>query len=85
MTIKAGQRFGRLVAVRPTEGRYGDGKIVWEFRCDCGEVVGLPNHNVVNGQTKSCGCLGKGRFSRWAHENNDRLFKAPYEEGYWDK
>lgn len=51
-----GQRFGMLTAVRPTnqrERRY----IVWECRCDCGNVTYVRTGNLKNGNTKSCGCL----------------------------
>lgn len=32
----SGQRFGRLVAIRPTEERWRT-SVVWECRCDCGQ------------------------------------------------
>ncbi len=51
-----GKRFGRLLALWPTQGR-ASGSIVWEFECDCGKrvKVGLPNLK----RTKSCGCLNQ--------------------------
>ena len=55
-----GQRFGRLTAVRPTEERrYG--AIVWECKCDCGNVAFVPACSLPNGNTKSCGCIAKER------------------------
>lgn len=50
-----GQRFGRLVATAPTDGRK-DGSIIWECRCDCGGTALVSGRNLVRGFTKSCGC-----------------------------
>lgn len=51
-----GQKFGRLLAVRPTELRQ-DKKIVWEFLCDCGKKHLTLARSVHQGHTRSCGCL----------------------------
>ena len=56
----SGQRFGRLVAVRPTEERKR-GQVVWECRCDCGKITYTVGGNLTYGITKSCGCLQKER------------------------
>jgi ribosomal protein L13 len=52
----AGQRFGRLVAIRLT-GKRKFGSVVWECKCDCGNVVEVASANLCDGNTKSCGCL----------------------------
>ena len=51
-----GVRFGRLVAIRPTEQRQSR-CIVWEFICDCGSTCLAGLNAVHNGFTASCGCL----------------------------
>lgn len=51
-----GQRFGRLVAVRPSGSRPRGGTI-WRLACDCGNVVDVDGANIRYGRTKSCGCL----------------------------
>lgn len=48
-------RFGRLVALYPTNERK-DG-VVWMCRCDCGNQHKVSMKNLTNGDTKSCGCL----------------------------
>ena len=55
-----GQRFGRLTAIRPTEKRIGS-NIVWELRCDCGNVTHVHTGNLGDKprNTKSCGCIHK--------------------------
>lgn len=50
-----GQRFGRLVAVEPTEER-SYGCVVWRCRCDCGRTHKVKSGNLTSGHTQSCGC-----------------------------
>ena len=59
MLYLAGQRFGRLTAIRCTDESDKRGYI-WELLCDCGKTVFLPTRNFkgANG-VKSCGCLLK--------------------------
>lgn len=52
-----GQRFGKLVAIKPTEKRSGS-FIVWECKCDCGNIAYVSVGNLrKEGGTKSCGCI----------------------------
>ena len=49
------KRFGRLVAIEPTNKRYGS-NIIWKCKCDCGKLCYVNTCNLKN-STKSCGCL----------------------------
>ena len=51
-----GQRFGNLIAINPTDARV-HGSVVWNCLCDCGNYKQVPTDRLVNGNTKSCGCL----------------------------
>ena len=51
-----GQRFGRLIALRPMEERK-DRYVVWECQCDCGKLTYVRSHSLTCGRTASCGCL----------------------------
>lgn len=53
-----GQRFGRLVALRPTSQRRS-GKVMWLCQCDCGNTTLSTSNNLKSGGTRSCGCLYK--------------------------
>lgn len=76
-----GQRFGRLVAIEPTDARHG-GSIVWRCRCDCGNEIAAPSKNLVGGGTMSCGCLKsecvrefnarRGKIEKWYGESGDQ-------------
>lgn len=52
----SGQRFGRLIAIRPTEKRVRR-QIVWGCKCDCGNTTFVGSDNLRRAHTKSCGCL----------------------------
>lgn len=52
----SGQRFERLVAVRPTEKRQSR-CVVWECICDCGNICYRNVNSLKNRNEKSCGCL----------------------------
>lgn len=55
---RAGQRFGRLTAVRSVEtSPEKRGTIRWLCKCDCGNEVIAAGADLVRGHTKSCGCL----------------------------
>lgn len=51
----AGQRFGKLVAIRPIGSK--SGHTVWLCKCDCGNEHEALSHNLMQGTVKSCGCL----------------------------
>jgi hypothetical protein len=53
-----GQRFGRLVAIRPTAQRQSK-CVVWEFKCDCGNTCFKGVNNVRTGNSVGCGCVRK--------------------------
>ena len=54
--VKAGDRFGRLTAIRATEERQAK-SVVWECRCDCGETTYVRASLLKSGHTTSCGCI----------------------------
>lgn len=48
--------FDRLIAIKPV-GKTKDGGIVWECKCECNNIVSVEASSLLNGKTKSCGCL----------------------------
>ena len=55
-----GKKFGRLVALEPTAERDKfNSAVIWECKCDCGNIAFVAEHNLSRGDIKSCGCLGK--------------------------
>ena len=50
------QRYGRLTVVEDTHQRK-DKRPVWRCLCDCGNEAYVTSKNLLNGATKSCGCI----------------------------
>ena len=50
------QKFGLLVAERPTEKRSGSNSIMWECSCKCGNTVLVSATDLRSGRVESCGC-----------------------------
>jgi hypothetical protein len=78
----SGQRFGRLVAIKPTKQRR-DGHIAWFCRCDCGKEKLISGKKLRSGTTVSCGCKRNetiGNFARTHGESvaNDRAGTPEY-------
>ena len=76
----SGKRFGRLTAIRPTQGRDSGGRVLWEFMCDCGTTKVIRPNGVIEGRVQSCGCLHKekaaqqGRSKRTHGREPQRLY-----------
>ena len=51
----SGQKYGRLTAVKRVPG--GSKSVKWECLCECGKQVKVRTTTLINGQSKSCGCL----------------------------
>lgn len=49
----AGQTFGRLTVVSREAGR----RVWWQCVCTCGKTTAVISYRLLNGTTKSCGCL----------------------------
>jgi hypothetical protein len=62
----AGKRFGRLIAIQPIPNHPRRG--VWEFKCDCGNVIAIRKSAVP--KQRSCGCL---RTEIWNREERKTL------------
>lgn len=56
----AGERFSRLRAIKRV-GTSKWGSVLWKCRCDCGKEQVVCAATLMNGQTKSCGCLNRER------------------------
>lgn len=50
--------FGRLTALT-YKGKDIRGCKLWECKCSCGNTITTKETNLINGRTKSCGCLRK--------------------------
>lgn len=75
-----GQRFGRLVVIKPTNKRK-HGYVVWLCLCDCGKNVEATTRNLINNHIRSCGCLAKEIRSKTMREKQLEFCKKDCKEG----
>ena len=77
----AGQRFGRLVAIR----REKDSKdrTAWLCQCDCGNMHYAVTKVLTKGAVRSCGCLRKERQRKNETEESRRRKELMIAK--WDK
>lgn len=68
----SGQRFGRLIALEPTD-KHLYNSVIWKCRCDCGKTAEVAAINLRNGNTKSCGCLFSEVHSEMAKDLREKL------------
>jgi hypothetical protein len=66
--FKPGTKFGRLTIIKETTAKR-KGHRWYLCRCDCGKPATVSNGGLVNGSTKSCGCLYRQtrRTAGWKH------------------
>lgn len=68
-----GRRFGKLIAIRPTERRNTQNKTIWYCTCDCGGFAEVLRDDLLRGHTTSCGCnrsKGELKIAQILTENN---------------
>ncbi len=73
----AGQRFGKLTALRSTGRRYAVGDrvyswVLWECVCDCGGTTEAPTAHLRRGMRTTCGCYHRGR----KYDNRFNCYRA---------
>lgn len=68
-----GQRFGKLVAMKPFK-KAGDREFWWYCKCDCGKICEVVASSLTQGLTHSCGCLkqsvGELKIEQLLKDNN---------------
>lgn len=78
----AGRRYGRLIALEYM-GRK-NGRTLWRCQCDCGNETITGYSNLINGITRSCGCLEEeNRLAnmKLATKNRTKSVSNPLEFG----
>ena len=86
-TIKdfIGQKFGFLTVIRRVENYVspkGSSKIMYECRCDCGNMTVVHKGSLARGDTISCGCMQRALNGR-AHKMFNRYdLSGEYGIGY---
>lgn len=73
----SGQRFERLLVIKPMPRLGNTYQSIWHVRCDCGvEKFAVSYGSLMSGKTRSCGCLRKelasyrGPAKYYKHQSN---------------
>lgn len=72
-----GQRFGRLEVLSSGNGLVSSsGGFVntWICKCDCGNITEVRGASLLNGHTRSCGCLCKELLLGSMYESKSEIF-----------
>lgn len=60
-----GQKFGRLAVIERAESKNGFTR--WLCKCECGKETVVYSSTLINGHTKSCGCLRRDNHANLEH------------------
>ena len=63
-----GQRFGLLVALKPTSQRASNNSVIWECLCDCGNITYVPLGQLTRHHTLSCGCRHQSKWEMFIRD-----------------
>jgi len=71
----AGERYGRLTAVRRVQnsGR----RTTWLFNCDCGSTKQINLDSVRGGVTRSCGCISRETIAQRSTKHGHSIDRKP--------
>lgn len=67
------QVFGRLTALYKTGKKNKNGHYIWRCQCSCGNECDVASSYLLNGHTKSCGCItskGEAAIEQLLQKNN---------------
>ncbi len=59
-----------LTALKPTNKRKR-GVVIWECKCDCGNIIETTTTDLTCGRKKSCGCLEKTNQKNFGKRTKD--------------
>ena len=66
------QKYGMLTVV---SRHHLDTRYVWVCRCDCGGTKLATTKNLRSGDTRSCGCIGRGNSHKLSHSKRHERHK----------
>lgn len=78
-----GQKFGKLTALKPIKLNQKN-RVIWECKCDCGNLAYVESTKLKGGHTKSCGCLkteavvSRNKSNKKYNARKNRLYRIYY-------
>lgn len=66
LLLEKGERFGKLTVIEYVGTKRYNKKVhrMWKCKCDCGKETIVIQHNLMSGNTQSCGCMRGKRINR---------------------
>lgn len=71
----SGHRFGKLTSIYRTSRKDKYRKTYWFCVCDCGNTKEILKQSLVNGSSKSCGCVNKEKQTKYGEISGDFWYK----------
>jgi hypothetical protein len=78
------QKFGRLTTMKCLNVINKRNRILWQFKCDCGNVCEKAASDVIKCRVRSCGCLGE-ETKKQAGQRGIHYNTKPNKEGAYNK
>lgn len=72
-----GKRFGHLTVIKELPERTSKGLVIYQCKCDCGNITNVVSNHLSTGHTQSCGC-GKHRLNDLTRQTFGRLTVVEY-------
>lgn len=69
------KRFGRLTVLERVNPNFKTRKVIWKCLCDCGNITTTISDRLLNGTTRSCGCLRIENGKSVQNYNKEKLNK----------
>lgn len=66
-----GRKFGRLTVVSEIPKFSSDGHTRWLCKCECGNTKDIDRTHLIQGKTKSCGCLRREMGAAKGNQNKN--------------
>jgi hypothetical protein len=79
----SGQKFGRLQVLNVV-GVNKFQQALWNCKCDCGNTTVTVGRQLINSDTRSCGCLAKEHSARQGKKNITHGMSHSPEYRAWD-
>lgn len=73
-----GEKFGKLTVIKASNKRSGNGCILYECKCDCGNTSFVLGRHLKNGHSKSCGCVRKQKLNEQGLKNKLNLVNKKF-------
>ena len=77
-----GKKFGRLTAQQKI-GLNKHKNVLWECKCDCGNITITTAHQLVSGLCKSCGCLQREKAANIGERSKVHGDSGTHLYGIW--